>query len=141
MCISQLISTLCLPGSDLAYTVITAATPPEAVALPLGTLFLGTLLIQERRRRDAEAAVIESERRFHTITDNLPGVVYQRLLTVAGEISYPFFSARVEELFGVTAEAGDGRCLEDPEHHPCRRFRPPDIFDQGVGAAAFRLGP
>ena len=101
---SQLISTLCLPGSELAYTVITAATPPEAVALPLGTLFLGTLLIQERRRRDAEAAVIESERRFHTITDNLPGVVYQRLLTVAGEISYPFFSARVQELFGVTAE-------------------------------------
>jgi PAS domain S-box-containing protein len=34
----------------------------------------------------------------------LPGVVYQRLLTVAGEISYPFFSARVQELFGVTAE-------------------------------------
>ncbi len=101
---SQLISRLCLPGSDLAYTVITAATPPEAIALPLGTLFLGTLLMQERRRRDAEAAVIESKRRFHTITDNLPGVVYQRLLTGAGEISYPFFSARVQELFGVTAE-------------------------------------
>ena len=102
---SQLISSLCLPGSDLAYTVVTTATPPEAVALPLGTLFLGTLLIQERRRRDAEAAAIESERRFHTITDNLPGVVYQRLLTVSGEISFPFFSARVQELFGVTAEA------------------------------------
>jgi PAS domain S-box-containing protein len=101
---SQLIATLFLPGSDLAYTVITASTPPAAVALPLGTLFLGTLLIQERRRRDAEAAVAESERRFHTITGNLPGVVYQRLLTVAGEISYPFFSARVQELFGVTAE-------------------------------------
>jgi PAS domain S-box-containing protein len=101
---TQLIATLFLPGSDLAYTVITAATPPAAVALPLGTLFLGMLLIQERRRRDAEAAVIESERRFHTITDNLPGVVYQRLLTASGEISYPFFSARVQELFGVTAE-------------------------------------
>jgi PAS domain S-box-containing protein len=61
-------------------------------------------IAQERRRRDAEAAVIESKRRFHTITDNLPGVVYQRLLTGAGEISYPFFSARVQELFGVTAE-------------------------------------
>jgi PAS domain S-box-containing protein len=101
---SQLIATFFLPGSELAYTVITASTPPAAVALPLGTLFLGTLLVQERRRRDAEAAVIESERRFHTITDNLPGVVYQRLLTVSGEISYPFFSARVLELFGVTAE-------------------------------------
>jgi PAS domain S-box-containing protein len=101
---SQLIATLLLPGSELAYTVITAATPPAAVALPLGTLLLGTLLIQERRRRDAKAAAIESERRFHTITDNLPGVVYQRLLTPAGEISYPFFSARVRELFGVTAE-------------------------------------
>jgi PAS domain S-box-containing protein len=101
---SHLIATLFLPGSELAYTVITAATPPEAVALPLGALFLGTLLIQERRRREAEAAVTESERRFHTITDNLPGVVYQRLLTAAGEISYPFFSARVLELFGVTAD-------------------------------------
>jgi PAS domain S-box-containing protein len=101
---SQLVAALFLPGSDLAYAVITAATAPEAVALPLGTLFLGTLLIQERRRRDAEAAVIESERRFHTITDNLPGVVYQSLLTVGGEISYPFFSAPVQELFGVTAE-------------------------------------
>lgn len=101
---SDLIATFFLPGSELAYTVITAATPSEAVALPLGALFLGTLLIQERRRRDAEAAVIESERRFHTITGNLPGVVYQRLLTVSGEISYPFFSARVQELFGVTAE-------------------------------------
>jgi len=101
---AQLIGALVLPASDLAYSVITAATPAEAIALPLGTLFLGTLLIQERRRREAEAAVTESERRFHTITDNLPGVVYQRLLTVAGEISYPFFSARVQELFGVTAE-------------------------------------
>jgi PAS domain S-box-containing protein len=100
----HLAAALLLPGSELAYTVITTATPPAAVALPLGTLFLGTLLIQERRRRDAEAAVIESERRFHTITDNLPGVVYQRRLTPAGEISYPFFSARVQELFGVTAE-------------------------------------
>lgn len=100
----QLIAAFFLPGHELAYKVITAVMPPAAVALPLGTLFLGTLLIQERRRRDAEAAVIESERRFHTITDNLPGVVYQRLLTVSGEISYPFFSARVQELFGVTAE-------------------------------------
>jgi PAS domain S-box-containing protein len=101
---SQLIGMLFLPGSDLAYAVITAATPAQAVALPLGTLFLGTLLVQERRRRDAEAAAVESERRFHAITDNLPGVVYQRLLTASGEIAYPFFSARVQELFGVTAE-------------------------------------
>jgi PAS domain S-box-containing protein len=101
---SCLISTLSLPGPELAYSVITAAIVPEAIALPLGTLFLGNLLLQEQRRRSMEVAGAESRRRFQTITDNVPGVVYQCLLTQSGEIRYPYFSARVQDLFGVTAE-------------------------------------
>lgn len=93
-----------LPTEELASSVIAAALPPIAIALPLGALFLGTLLIQEQRRREFEERVAESERRFHTITDNMPGVVYQRELTAEGEIRYPFLSARLIDLFGVSAE-------------------------------------
>jgi PAS domain S-box-containing protein len=93
-----------LPTEELASSVIAAALPPITIALPLGTLFLGTLLTQEQRRREFEERIAESERRFHTITDNMPGVVYQRVLTPNGEIRYPFLSARLIDLFGVSAE-------------------------------------
>lgn len=100
---SYFVGMLFLPEAALAYHVITAAIVPEAIVVPVGTLFLGLLLVQEQRRRAVEVAVAESERRFQTITDNAPGVVYQRLLSHSGEISYPFFTAGVQDLFGVTA--------------------------------------
>jgi len=93
-----------LPTTELANSLIATALPPAAIALPLGALFLGTLLIQEQRRRDFETRIAESERRYHSITDNMPGVVYQRELTSGGEIRYPFLSSRLIDLFGVGAE-------------------------------------
>jgi len=107
-----------LPTLELASSVIAAALPPVTIALPLGTLFLGTLLIQEQRRREFEERVAESERRFHTITDNMPGVVYQRVLTTSGEIRYPFLSAGLIDLFGVSAEEvmADSSKLLDAVH-------------------------
>lgn len=93
-----------LPTTELANSLIATALPPAAVALPLGALFLGTLLIQEQRRREFEARIAESERRYHSITDNIPGVVYQRELTADGEIRYPFLSSRLVDLFGVSAK-------------------------------------
>jgi len=107
-----------LPTLELASSMIAAALPPVTIALPLGTLFLGTLLIQEQRRREFEERVAESERRFHTITDNMPGVVYQRVLTTSGEIRYPFLSAGLIDLFGVSAEEvmADSSKLLDAVH-------------------------
>ncbi|HVR67945.1 MAG TPA: ATP-binding protein [Verrucomicrobiae bacterium] len=93
-----------LPTTELANSLIATALPPAAVALPLGALFLGTLLLQEQRRREFETRIAESERRYHSITDNMPGVVYQRELTADGEIRYPFLSSRLIDLFGVSAE-------------------------------------
>ena len=92
-----------LPTTELANSLIATALPPAAIALPLGALFLGTLLIQEQRRR-IETRIAESERRYHSITDNMPGVVYQRELTADGEVRDPFLSSRLIDLFGVSAD-------------------------------------
>jgi PAS domain S-box-containing protein len=47
-----------------------------------------------------ERELRDSETRLKALADNLPGIVYQCRLTADGEISYPYCSAAVAELFG-----------------------------------------
>ena len=49
----------------------------------------------------AEKALRESERRYETITANIPGVVYERVLHPDGGISFPYVSAGLRETHGL----------------------------------------
>lgn len=57
-----------------------------------------------RRRREAEAALAESEARFRALAANLPGVVFQLLDTGRG-LALPYVNEGTRRLFGITAEA------------------------------------
>jgi PAS domain S-box-containing protein len=54
--------------------------------------------------RKAEEELRRSEQRFRTLTDNLPGVVYRRIVTPDGQVRDIYVSPRVKELLGVEAE-------------------------------------
>jgi len=62
-------------------------------------------------RRRTEAALRESERRFSTIADNVPGAVYQGVLHPDGHLSFPYVSHGILDIHGMTAE----EVMERPE--------------------------
>jgi diguanylate cyclase (GGDEF)-like protein/PAS domain S-box-containing protein len=66
-------------------------------------------------RKAADALLIEVEERLASITANLPGVVFQRVMHRDGSISYPFFTAGVKRVLGFAPEnmrvTADG-CLD-----------------------------
>lgn len=55
-------------------------------------------------RMQAINALRASEQRLRAITDNIPGIVFQRLRTPSGEVSHPYFSAAALEILDLTAE-------------------------------------
>ncbi|MDP6572309.1 MAG: PAS-domain containing protein [Rhodospirillales bacterium] len=52
-------------------------------------------------RKQAEEALRDSEARYETITANVPGVVYQRVMRPDGSISYPYVSPGVRALYEI----------------------------------------
>jgi PAS domain S-box-containing protein len=82
-----------------------------------------TLLITEGRditaRRRAEEALREREQVLRTLGDSLPnGVIYQVIHRPDGPTTFPYMSAGVERLFGVTAREvmADASVLYDLIH-------------------------
>jgi PAS domain S-box-containing protein len=65
--------------------------------------FLGVLR-DITARKEAEAAYAETERRFSAITDNMPGAVFQRVMDLAGKLSFSYASAGIEEITGLKPE-------------------------------------
>lgn len=55
-------------------------------------------------RTRAQAALEETERRLAAAASNFPGAIYQRLMDVDGNVSYPFVSRGIKELIGVEPE-------------------------------------
>ncbi|MEG4120651.1 PAS domain S-box protein [Microcoleus sp. N9_B4] len=55
-------------------------------------------------RKQAEEALRESEARFHKLSANLPGIIYQFLLCPDGSFSFPYISAACRELFELEPE-------------------------------------
>ena len=68
-----------------------------------------TFNVSEEKALHAEAQ--RAEQRLQSIADTLPGMVYQRVETAAGDIGFPFLSHAVEDLFGYTVE----EVLRDPD--------------------------
>ena len=54
--------------------------------------------------RAGEAQLRAAERRIEDMTDNLPGIVYQRVLRPDGSMAFPFMSGTVLETFGLDAD-------------------------------------
>jgi two-component system sensor histidine kinase/response regulator len=69
-------------------------------------------------RKTAEAQLAASERRLHKLSENLPGIVYQRVLHSDGTTTYPFVSSVAEEIYGFPAESimADPSLLRDRIH-------------------------
>jgi PAS domain S-box-containing protein len=86
---------------------------------------LARIAIEHDRR--AQALRLADER-FISLAANLPGVVYQRVVTPAGDISYTYISDGARDLFGVSPAQiiGDPKALFDchaPEYHETFRER------------------
>ncbi len=96
---------------DLARRLMDAALVPLCVGNFVGTLALGTFLRKEQQRQELHRALTESQRRFAATVVNIPGGVYQRVLTAAGRLRFPYCSPGFFLVMGlpaterVTAEA------------------------------------
>lgn len=53
-------------------------------------------------------AIRETERRLNSLVENLPGVAYTIRRSAQGELNFPYVSAGVKELYGITPEAAMG---------------------------------
>lgn len=62
------------------------------------------VLIDVTEQKRAEAELRESEERFRSMTANVPGIVYRRVLHRDGRITFPYFSRGVLDIFGVPRE-------------------------------------
>ncbi len=63
-------------------------------------IFVGTALFW-RVSNPFIRALRESEARFRSLADNLPGAVFQRKLTPEGRLAYTYISPRVRDLYGL----------------------------------------
>ena len=61
-----------------------------------------TFNVSEEKALHAEAR--RADQRLQSIADTLPGMVYQRVETAAGDIAYPFVSNAVKDLLGLSVE-------------------------------------
>jgi PAS domain S-box-containing protein len=108
--------------ADLRWTAFTVTGPAVMLTTAVGFWCFGALMIGIRRRMDAEAELNESRRRFAAIVENLPGVVYQRVMTPDGRQSYAFVSSRVADLLNVTpSEVTAGKYSLNDLIHPADR--------------------
>ena len=71
----QLACVLLLPW-PLALEALRKAALPLMVIFPLGTVLLSALLIHQRRSRDTEEGLVESEARFRTLFENSNDAIF-----------------------------------------------------------------
>jgi|GEM_PF-432513 len=62
------------------------------------------VLVDVTEQKRAEAELRESEERFRSMTANVPGLVYRRVLRRDGHLSFPYLSPGVQSIFGVPRE-------------------------------------
>lgn len=85
-------------GGKMAYHQVISVPERDTDGHIIGTLTFG---------RDI-TAIRETERRLSGLVENLPGIVYTLRLSPEGEMSFPYVSAGVEEIYGITPEVAMG---------------------------------
>ena len=108
-------------------------------------LLLGLFVFWNRRlarevgeRKKAQALLNESEHRYASITSNVPGVVYRRVRDAQGNITYPYLSQALREVYDLEPE--------EAQQHPealLARIHPDDMdaFLGSLEQSAQRLEP
>jgi signal transduction histidine kinase len=104
LAIAAIIIFYIVPWSPEFAEIVREAFVPYLLVLPVSMLFLGTLVLEARRRQAIDNRLMESEQRFKTIAANIPGIIHQRRVTPSGKISYPYFNERTIDVFGIPAE-------------------------------------
>ncbi|MCB2191385.1 MAG: PAS domain S-box protein [Deltaproteobacteria bacterium] len=82
----------------LAWEVSRIITIPLLILNPLVTLLLGMLLVEGEKRIMMTAGLEKSEKRFRTLAENVPGVVYR--CQVGPPYSADYMSEDIQELTG-----------------------------------------
>ncbi len=101
---ASLITLLLLPSWELTVEVFWRSAPAILLIMPLGTLFLGALLLREQRHRDAELHMAESEARYRLLADNVTDMIV--VIRADGSITY--VSPSVREILGYSPEEFSG---------------------------------
>jgi PAS domain S-box-containing protein len=99
---------------------------------------LVTLAIEANQRQLARAAFRQSEARFHKLTANVPGLIYQFLLRADGEAFFPYISSYCWEMFELDPlEVKQNADLLIAQIHPGDRQN----FQESVTNSATTLQP
>ncbi|MBF0562145.1 MAG: PAS domain S-box protein, partial [Alphaproteobacteria bacterium] len=70
-----------------------------------GRRFFIGVMRDTTRRKQIEAALHESEQRLVNIAANIPGVVFQRVLSLDGELRYTYLSQGCREVLGIEPQS------------------------------------
>ncbi|MBE9103223.1 PAS domain S-box protein [Vacuolonema iberomarrocanum] len=65
---------------------------------------LGGISTDITEYKQTEADLLESEKRFRRLSENIPGMIYQFKLAPDGSYNFPFVSSACTELYGYTPE-------------------------------------
>jgi hypothetical protein len=75
-----------LGEADLGWFAVVAL--PGAIAKTVGIPLLGAVLVGERDYHGLQRRLADSERRYEAMAASVPGIVYRRVLSVAGDLSF-----------------------------------------------------
>jgi len=105
--ISMLLWMLTLPW-PLAFEVLNKISIPVMLIFPLGTVFLGTLLVDQEERNYAQEALRESEEKYRTLIENAGEAII-----VAQDGVIKFANPKGEKLYGRSQEELASKSLTD----------------------------
>ena len=125
----SLLTLLLLPTLELALQVGQRTAPPLLAIVPLGTLFLGGLLLREQRQHDAERRLGESEARYRLLADNATDMILE--MKADGAVRY--LSPSVRDILGHDPAEIVGRA-------PATLLHPDDVESAATAFAGMKAG-
>ena len=124
------LSTLALlPNVELALQVAGRTAAPMLAIVPLGTLFLGVLLLREQRHHGSEQRLGESEARYRLLADNATDMI----LEMKADGSVRYLSPSVRDILGHDPTELVGRA-------PANLLHPDDLESAAMAFAGMQPG-
>ncbi|WP_434614940.1 ATP-binding protein [Azospirillum sp. B2RO_4] len=129
LAVVSLSTLLLLPTIDLMLKVGKSTAPVLLAIVPLGTLFLGGLLLREQRHHDAERRLGESEARYRLLADNATDMILE--MKADGAVRY--LSPSVRDILGHDPAEIVGRA-------PATLLHPDDVESAATAFAGMNPG-